>query len=117
MTDAYFVSEENLPVVIETIVMGTFKEAPTNPLIVFGMDFVKNSFKTAFSFIEEEASYAIDEVRLVKWLENLHKAVLDDALKNLVDEGLIEMLWDGEQNDFVFRVSKKGEEVAKEWSK
>lgn len=43
-------------------------------------------------------------------LDELEKAMHDQILLELVDRGLLEMGWDGEANDFTFRLTEEGVE-------
>lgn len=44
------------------------------------------------------------------------RSKLDSALNYLIDNGLVEMTWSEEEEDFLFSITEKGREYPPSWS-
>lgn len=55
---------------------------------------------------------AVDGLYLISYnhIEKLNQSLLDDALLSLVKKDFVEMAWDDEKKDFVFKLNKNHEQ-------
>ena len=91
--EEYEFPEENLEQVIDYLKESSemLKECPTDELC----EKYKKMFPPQFGM------YRMSEERLIK----LNNEMINDTLRQLVKDGLVEMSWDDEKNDFVFFVN------------
>ena len=69
-------------------------------------------------FIEGLNELEISELeKLKELLEQDIQDLVNENIENLLDEGLIEMYWSEEKNDFVFSSTEKGKKVLEDWEK
>lgn len=91
--EEYEFPEENLEQIIDYLKQSSemLKECPTEELC----EKYKKMFPPQFGM------YRMSEERLIK----LNTEMINDTLHQLVKDGLVEMSWDDEKNDFVFFVN------------
>lgn len=91
--EEYEFPEENLEQIIDYLKQSSemLKECPTEELC----EKYKKMFPPQFGM------YRMSEERLIK----LNNEMINDTLHQLVKDGLVEMSWDDEKNDFVFFVN------------
>ena len=69
-------------------------------------------------FIEELNELEISDLeKLKELLEQDIQDLVNENIESLLDEGLIEMYWSEEKNDFVFSSTEKGNKVLEDWEK
>ena len=92
--EEYEFPEENLEQIIDYLKQSSemLKECPTDELC----EKYKEMFPPQFGM------YRMSEERLIK----LNNEMINDTLRQLVKDGLVEMSWDDEKNDFVFFVKE-----------
>jgi hypothetical protein len=100
-TETYFIHFTNLPLVLDTFFTGCFKCNPTAPVpldeavALFGKDFPKN----------DADEHEVTDAQLRGFMDKINAIACDRALGNLVKEGLVDVMHDGE--DFCFRIAKE----------
>jgi uncharacterized protein YfaA (DUF2138 family) len=98
-------SDNHLDIVLNTF----FSAFKVDPREVIPAAELKDKFLEDFkAFVDEDGLYVIPEDSFKKWFEDVNGMVVDKMLKELMDRGDAEMLWDAKTNDFAFRATKQG---------
>lgn len=95
------IDKENVWEVLDSF----FSAAKVDPRSEIPMEFLLEKFYAKFP-ANFDGSISIKDSDLFNWLNDINNEMIDVALKRLLKEGKLEMLWDADKNDFAFRAVK-----------
>lgn len=117
--ESYTVTEQNLPTVLESL--ADLCKPEFNPVNHFGMKYMIDEFKLSFEKLDDNfdgtIEYQFNEENLIKWFEKIQMRIVNETLNKLVDDGMVQLLWDAQTNDFAYKITEKGKQIHDEINK
>jgi hypothetical protein len=76
------------------------------------LDYAVELFLSQFP-LNEEHRHSLTESSILDFMNKLSSEAINAALSRMVDDGMIQMTFDAESNNFMFSLTEEGKKAAK----